>query len=276
MNKKIEEEDIRKVLSQYILNNEEIENMKIEPRIDLKSGTQIDEILPIFKDSLTVISAPPKNGKSLFMLHLAMNLAWEGNIVLYISLENTLRQDLSRMKSARNTYGKEQPECFFYLNKGMVPTSYISQFVYQVIQKFGEYDAIFIDATEKIISLGETGSEISKNGKEVLDTILACKSQNENKPAIVCSWQFSKQNLNNKIEEASLASLGGSISAVQMADSIFTIVRNRAKGEWKIKLLASREDYSTDKDTIDVYWNNQFDLRTNADLLIEDLKKKVK
>ena len=276
MSEKIEKEDVKKVLSQYILSNDELENMVIEPRIDLKSGTQVDEVLPIFKDSLTVVSAPPKNGKSLFMLHLAMNLAWEGNIVLYISLENTLRQDLNRMKSAKNTYGKEQPESFFYINKERVPSKYISEFVYKVIQNFGEYDAIFIDATEKIISLGETGSEISKNGKEVLDNILACKSQNENKPAIVCSWQFSKQNLNNKIEEASLASLGGSISAVQMADSIWTIVRNRAKGEWKIKLLASREDYSTDKDTVDVYWNNQFDLRTNTDLLIEDLKKKVK
>lgn len=276
MPEKIEKEDVKKVLSQYILSNDELENMVIEPRIDLKSGTQVDEVLPIFKDSLTVVSAPPKNGKSLFMLHLAMNLAWEGNIVLYISLENTLRQDLNRMKSAKNTYGKGQPESFFYINKERVPSKYISEFVYKVIQNFGEYDVIFIDATEKIISLGETGSEISKNGKEVLDNILACKAQNENKPAIVCSWQFSKQNLNNKIEEASLASLGGSISAVQMADSIWTIVRNRAKGEWKIKLLASREDYSTDKDTIDVYWNNQFDLRTNADLLIEDLKKKVK
>ena len=276
MPEKIEKEDVKKVLSQYILSNDELENMVIEPRIDLKSGTQVDEVLPIFKDSLTVVSAPPKNGKSLFMLHLAMNLAWEGNIVLYISLENTLRQDLNRMKSARNTYGKKQPESFFYINKERVPSKYMSEFVYKVIQNFGEYDVIFIDATEKIISLGETGSEISKNGKEVLDNILACKAQNENKPAIVCSWQFSKQNLNNKIEEASLASLGGSISAVQMADSIWTIVRNRAKGEWKIKLLASREDYSTDKDTVDVYWNNQFDLRTNADLLIEDLKKKVK
>ena len=77
MPEKIEKEDVKKVLSKYILSNDELENMVIEPRIDLNSGTQVDEVLPIFKDSLTVISAPPKNGKSLFMLHLAMNLAWK-------------------------------------------------------------------------------------------------------------------------------------------------------------------------------------------------------
>ena len=251
-------EDWRKVLSQYITLGSDFAKEDIAPREDLISGTELDNIMPIFKDSLTVISAPPKNGKSMFMLHLALNLAWNGNLILYLSLENSRRQDRERVDDACKTYGKEVSDFWNYVNiKDM--TKFKTQAVENFIRYFGEFDAIFIDATEKITQMGETGSEISKYGREILDKLLNGKFDNENKPAIVCTWQYNKENLNNKIEDASLASLGGSISAVQMADNIWTILRDRKTKRWVAKLLTSRE-VVTDKDTFDVWDGKAFRL----------------
>lgn len=269
----VTKEEVKNALGRYILTGPEFANEATKEREDLESGTELDGIMPIFKDSLTVISAPPKSGKSLFMLHLALNLAWSGNLVLYLSLENSKAQDKKRLLNACDTYGKKPPDLWCYVNVRSIPSSQKAQSVLAFISKFEEYDAVFIDATERITQMGESGSEISKNGRDLLDSLLNARSDNENTPALICTWQYNKQNLNNKIEEASLASLGGSISAVQIADNIWTILRDKKSNRWVAKLLNSREEYNIENDTFDVWDGSRFTLIDDTKELREELKK---
>jgi len=243
----------------------------IPPRQDLMSGTVIDRVLPIYRNSITLVCAKPKSGKSMFIAHLAVNMAKMGHSVLYISLENGSRVDRDRFQKAISLYNvsEEQMNNLAYLPFDDGITN--EHLGFAALKDFISrpectFDVIIIDALERVISRGESGAEISKNGYKILNDLQTTIRNSESHPALIATWQFNKSGFDKKIEDIDMDALGGSISAVQIAETLWVIRRDsRNKENWKARLLASRE-LSADDTVVDVYYNNNFDISYKKDL----------
>lgn len=247
----------------------------IPPREDLLSGTVIDNVLPIYKNSITLVCAKPKSGKSMFITHLATNLAKMGHSVLYISLENGSRVDKDRFTHACELYKltDKQKQNLLYIPFDDGINSQKLGFA-AIIEFLGlpecSFDVIFIDALERVITRGESGSEISKNGYEVLNLLQTTIRNSDSHPALIATWQFNKSGFDKRIEDVDMDALGGSISAAQIAETLWVIRRDSKKREdWRAKLLASRE-LSSDNTIVDVYYDDgmNISLEKNLDELL--------
>lgn len=217
---------------------------EVEKPKEFKSDSIIDTIRTIMEGTITLIAAPMKAGKSFTLLHMALVHALAGNRVLYISLENDYKAyDKFRIEDALSEY-KQIPDTFDYINKEFIPYSSKPEekdrplrYVLGMIAYLEDYDIIFIDAPEKIMDGGDSGAEISRKGKEFFERILISMKQNKNRVAVVMTWQFNKDSI--KEGKMNLASLGGSISAAQSVDTIWTVYV-KDDGTRKVKCLASR------------------------------------
>lgn len=259
-----------KLLSQLLEAN-------LPPREDLLSGTVIDTVLPIYKNSITLVCAKPKSGKSMFVTHLATNMAKSGHAVLYISLENGSRVDKDRFEHACKLYklNDKQKENLLYIpfddgiNSQHLGFAAILDFISKPECSF---DVIFIDALERVISKGSSGSEISANGYDVLNQLQTTIRNSDSHPALIATWQFSKSGFDKSIETIDMDALGGSIAAVQIAETLWVLKRdNKNKKDWKAKLLASRE-LSSDDTIVDIYYNKGMNIakEKNLDELLQE------
>lgn len=249
----------------------------IPPKEDLMSGTVIDRVLPIYRTSMTLVCAKPKSGKSMFIAHLAINMAKMGHSVLYISLENGSRVDRDRFQKAIDLYHVSEKEMnnFAYLpfDDGIANEHLgFAALIDFISRPECTFDVIFIDALERVIARGESGAEISKNGYKILNDLQTIIRSSDSHPALVATWQFNKSGFDKKIEDIDMDALGGSISAVQIAETLWVIRRDsRNKSNWKARLLASRE-LSADDTVVDVYYNDNFDISCTKNL--DELLKK--
>ena len=244
----------------------------LPPREDLISGTLVDKVLPIYKNSITLICAKPKS-----ISHLAVNMAKQGHAVLYISLENGSRVDKDRFTYACDLYKltdkQKQNLVYIPFDDGInSPTLGFNAILEFISKPECTFDIIFIDALERVISKGSSGSEISANGYNVLNQLQTAIRNSESTPALVATWQFSKSGFDKTIDTIDMDALGGSIAAVQIAESLWVLKKNpKNPKDWKAKLLASRE-LSADDTIIDIYYNKGMNiaLEKNLDDLLKD------
>lgn len=243
---------------------EDIILTKIPPKEFYKTGTKMDNISGgIAKGEIHCICGSTGSGKSMTLMHVALNSCIEGYKCCIIALENDYPDDIERIKEANDIY------CL-YINENL-----ITNFKYYniqnekdavekikfILEKMQEFDIVFVDGTEFLIT-GTTPTEISANGRKLMmDLRMAARQTNT---SLVMSWQTNRPAGGKKFEELCAEDLSGSLSVPQQCYTIWILKQwvEANKMNWKMKLVKNRSKYDFSKSTFAVLdENKQFNLR---------------
>lgn len=228
--------------------------LEIPPKEYFLTGTKIDEIANgIAKGEIHCVAGPSNSGKSLTLLHLAINAAIEGNKICYISLENDVADDVERIIDISNIYS-------LYINENIIENfEYCNLSTEEnrkekleiIIKQLDDFDIVFVDGTEFLI-IGSTPVEVSAYGKSLMNSLrIACREKNS---SMILSWQTGRQAGGKKLEDLGLEDLSGSMSVPQQCYTVWMIKQwHEKKFNWKLKLIKCRSKYDFDKTSINVY-----------------------
>ncbi len=221
----------------------------------------------LVEGGIHLIAGATGNGKSLLLLHLALNIA-KTRQVFYISLENDIRIDNVRFKLAKKQYGITSAS-FLYMNG--IDTSFVigrNQEVKKnktLLDLLGDYnDAVVVIDGPEYITSGKDGTEMYNSGNDLVRKLQdLCKSNNL---TFLLSWQMQRGSNNVKIEDISTDYLSTSIGAPRVASSVWCIKKDNVKRNWALICLKSRTEIYND---IKAYplsdEKNKFDIRIDRD-----------
>lgn len=248
-----------------IFSYEDIISTDIPPKEHVKTGTKLDDLCNggFVKGEVHLFCGSSGQGKSLSLLHLALNCAIEGNSVIYIVFENSYEEDFERIKDAHNIYkdyiNDNLYNNFIYYNDSEERGN-TKEKLETILSNLEENDIVFVDGTEFLIS-GSSPTEISSNGRTIMSTLVV--SVRKTNSTLVMSWQTNRLAGGKKIEELGIEDLSGSMSMPQQASSVWLVRQWREKTfNWKIRRIKCRGKVEQKNDTINVLnEKEEFNLR---------------
>lgn len=241
--------------------------------------TCIDEMTNgLVEDGIHLITGGSGQGKSLILMHLAVNIA-NTKPLLYISLENDIRIDKARMSLANNKYKIDvDKSALFYVNgidegKGITKNAKKISGLLEYIETCNDM-VVVIDAPE-YLSNSKDGMESYQNGKDLLEKLKVITTKNH--ITLIMSWQL-QRGIPRDISEFSVDYLSASMAAARIASSVWAV--HKSQGSTKMKLLKCRTEINKSFDTTYTIGDtsNRYDIRgvavaTNPSK--EDLKKQL-
>ncbi len=207
----------------------------------IETGTCLDTLTncSITKSSLVLLIGGTGAGKSVLATHLACKMSSTRKI-LYLSFENKVDMDASRMRICEKQY----PDCnlnnITYLNvvEEEIKSGFKWQFAYllKLLEK-EEYDAVFIDALQTSIDSIEQ-DKIHSEGNKMMRILYKIAVQ-QNIPFFI-TWQGSRT-ASVKKEEVTLNDTSGSFGSTRYSTEVIFLMRDKAsKGKRILKLLKTR------------------------------------
>lgn len=207
----------------------------------IETGTCLDTLTngSITNSSLILLIGGTGAGKSVLATHLACKMSGKRKI-LYLSFENKIDVDASRMRICKSQYADCNLKNITYLNvvEEEIRHNFKWQFDYIMrLLERDEYDAVFIDALQTSIDSIDQ-DKIHSEGNKMMKALYMI-TMLQNIPFFI-TWQGSRT-ASQKKEDVTLNDTSGSFGSTRYSTEVIFLMRDKAsKGKRILKLLKTR------------------------------------
>lgn len=230
----------KEAFSQCFINLDELEELDLGEPEFLPTNTWLDKYVGGFeKSEITGIYGPTKSGKSFVALYAALNASTTSK-VLFISCENSLRLDNSRINMFKE---KDVKYNFQLLNYDLTGLEY-EEFFKRVKEIIEDFDLVVIDGWNYILPPEEEGGGLFKSGGEFIRELRRA-ARNTN-TSVAITWQLSRGNKQKGVDELTSDDVAISIDVPRTCVTSFLVkaetvkVKGEEKDAWLIKHEYSR------------------------------------
>lgn len=241
----------------------------------------------LMRGGIHLIAGSTGSGKSLFLLHTAVQTALnnQDTNVFYLSFENDPRVDKSRYLQSLKTYNVQNlsrvNNLYFVLDIQDCDDVFTKKTTISRLAKKDESKVtlsqifnidnsiIFVDGAEYQMTSASEGSELFKQGKELMT--LMSESSKKHNTVIVSSWQLCRGTSDKKIEKLSCDDISMSIAVARIATTIWAI--KKSPDNWQIVNIKSRQEVLEEPRAYTLYDKNH---HFNVQCQFNEIKTKSK
>ena len=220
--------------------------------IHYKTGVPYIDIITLggmHSDTINLFSGGTGSGKSLYLLHLALNVAKQGHEVYYLSLENSKKTDYKRLKEACKLYSIPETIKFHFLNtkKDYEIRAFKNDLKDFKAAKKGHI-FVFIDAPEYLFDYNDTSSGLYGQGVSILNEFNELADGGN---MVICmTWQ-AVRGATQKEKGITLDDLANSMAASRISAFVWAIEQvtgpdGKRTNQKTIKLIKGRDEYKYD------------------------------